>query len=167
MTEYQVDPTGAFRDAISEAISKVSDLRIPYTLLVKSWFQGNKAIFALKGPGKYKDLKLSTKKAKIREHGSAYPILKNSGALEQSLTEPTDSDSIAVISGKYTLILGTKKSYAPFLQYGTKFMPARPVVLWGAEQTAPAELNKRVETWIEIVNNYVLQVSAKVGKVQK
>jgi phage gpG-like protein len=161
--KFQVDSDKAFQKAIQDALREVSDLTIPYTLIAKSWFQGNKAIFSLKGPGKYVDLKENYKKQKQKAVGFIYPILKRSGALEQSITNPTDSNSINLIINKNTLILGTKIPYGAPHQFGAPRinLPARPFILIGAEQTAPDQLNRRRDAWIAIIEDYVTQVSRK------
>lgn len=164
--KIEVDPGDEFNRAVKKTIKEVEDLTIPFTLISKSWFQSNKAIFKLKGKGKYEDLSARYKKAKQAMVGFTYPILKLHGALEKSITEPTAKGAISLILNKQTLVLGTAISYAQFHQKGTAFMPARPAVLVGAEQTAPPELNKRQEIWIETLANYVLERAKQVGKTK-
>jgi len=160
-----VDPKGELRKTFQEIGNKVSDLTIPMGLITQSWFKTNRAIFSLKSAGKYVDLTEKYKKFKIRHLGSAYPILKLSGQLEASITEPTDGYAVHYMINKLSLALGTRvvsKDGAPygyFLHHGTKKMPARPVVLFGAEQVAPSGLNKRVEAWRKILLDYVVKVS--------
>lgn len=159
--QFQVDPDKEFAASVKKARARVGDLTIPFTLISKSWFQSNKSIFSLAGPGKYVDLKPSTKATKLRVLGTVYPILRFSGALESSLTDPGDSKSIAKIENKKVLFLGSSISYLPYLQFGTKFMAARPVILLGPEQVAPSGINKRREAWIAILRSYVEQVTGE------
>lgn len=163
MVNYQVDPDKKFQAAITAALKEVSDLTIPYTLITKSWFKGNRAIFALKGPGKYVDLTPGYKKQKKKAVGFVYPILRRSGALERSITEPGDPASISLIINKTTLILGTKVPYGKYHQFGTKRLPKRPFILVGAEQVSPPDLNRRREAWLQIISDYVMQASRKFG----
>lgn len=160
-TSYTVIDDGLQR-ALNKASKQVSDLTIPFTLIAKSWFKSNKAIYALKGPGKFADLTELYKKTKQRKLGFTYPILRGATrSLEKSITEPTDGQSVNMIVNKKTLILGTKVEYGPFLHFGTVKMKARPFVLIGAEQTGPPEFNKRLEAWIKILEDFVVQTTRK------
>lgn len=151
---------------MESAVAQVSNLTVPLTLIAKQWFQSNKAIFTLQGPGKYDDLdfynpKGKYKKQKLSKWGFVYPILKASGMLEKSLTDPSDPESFNMIINNNQLIVGTTVKYAQYLQEGTSFMPPRPVVLYGAEQVAPDSLNQRRDIWIRILQDYVGQILAK------
>jgi phage gpG-like protein len=164
ITSYSVDADRTFQQAIKDALEKVDDLTIPFTLMTKSWFQGNKAIFSLKGPGKYQDLSPQYKKQKQKAVGFIYPILRRTGVLEESLTVPGDPNAISYIINKNTLVLGTKVRYGANHQFGMG-VPKRPFLFIGAEQTAPDEINRRRDAWIATLQDYVLQVS-KFGKSQ-
>jgi phage gpG-like protein len=59
------------------------------------------------------------------------PLLFQTGRLRASLTDETSADHIEEIipdRGTFTLIFGTRTPYAPFHQYGTRFIPARPLL---------------------------------------
>lgn len=159
---FQVDPDGKFQEAIADALKSVDDLRPAFMTIIPSWFQSNKYIFDLSGPGKYKDLKPGYKRVKERKLGSAYPILKFSGLLERSLVTKGDSNSIVEME-KTSLTMGTAVPYGVFHQRGTKKMPQRPFIMIGAEQTGPPEFNKRRELWINSIKSYVLQM-IKLGR---
>lgn len=180
MAKYKVDPQDQLNQAINKAIKGVNDLTVPLKLMTREWFKGNRSQFdeGRKGPGKYKNADLSPlyKKQKKRAIGSAYPILrgflrvskgkyKKSGKLAASMTIPGNSGSVNKIVNKKILVLGTKvksKKGAPypfFLHFGTKKMPARPVVLLGVEQVATRDQNKRVQNWTQMLGDYVVQVS--------
>lgn len=167
-----VDPGKKFQKAIDDALEKTGDLTIPFTEIAKEWFQGNKAIFSLKGHGKWDDLSDKYKKRKKSELNFVYPMFRaKSGKLEESLVNPKGDGSVNQIINKTTLILGTSvksrsgKPYPIYLQAGTKHMPARPFVLIGAEQTGPPEFNKRVPAFIAQIENYLEQIALKeVGK---
>lgn len=160
--------------AIGTALQKVDDLRIPFTAISKSWFKSNRALFALKGPGKFADLAPDSgvsdfpyKRLKQEINGFVYPILRGqTQRLERSITDPESPDAVNFIIDKKTLVMGTSVPYAYELQAGStgkKKMPARPFVMIGAEQTGPPEFNKRKEAFISILNDYVLQVSEPIG----
>jgi phage gpG-like protein len=144
-----------FQAKIAGLLTLVDDLTIPFKLIIQSWYRSNLAIFNLGGPGKYVDLKKATKAAKIRLYGSAYPILQATGRLKDSITDPSSPDGIAMIINRKSLTLGTKVPYGGFLQYGTKFMPARPFILLGPEQVSPPGINNRREVWLSLLQNYV------------
>lgn len=167
---YEVDPDGKFAAAIKEAAGKVTDLTIPFVQITKSWYQGNKAIFDLQGPGKYTDYKVNArgvsayKKTKAKKLGSAYPMLRGfTRNLERSLTEAANGGAINRIVNKNVLMLGTKVGYAPYLQLGTKFMVPRPFMFIGGEQQAPGKLQTRRDLWVEAIRDYVKQVTGGVG----
>lgn len=164
VTKYVVDPDRRFQEAIQEALTRVRDLSLPLTLIAKDWFQANKAIFTLKGPGKYVDLSERYKERKQKQVGFVYPILKRSGLLEKSVTEPGNSNSINLILNKNTLVLGTKVKYAPYHQLGTKFLPIRPILFTGGEQAAPSEVYRRSQIWVMQLAKYALDSSQGVGK---
>jgi phage gpG-like protein len=152
--------------AIDEALKQVKDLRVPLTLISRDWFKSNRAIFSLKGPGQYVDLKETYKKRKQKVVGFVYPILKLHGDLEKSVTNPTDPNSINLIINNNSLIMGTKVKYAPYHQFGTKVLPIRPIVFVDGEQATSEGGLKRSELWSKIIQDYVLQVSKKVGTLK-
>jgi phage gpG-like protein len=177
---YAFDPNSEFQKKIESVFEATGDLTIPLTLIAKSWYQSNKSIFALKGPGRYADLSkkpffawwepkgspLRTyylggyKSYKIAKYGFAYPILKATGRLMKSITDPRSPDAINYIVNKNTLVLGTSVPYAIYHQSQeprTK-MPYRPFLFVGVEQIAPHDLQQaRLNTWIQILDNYLEQ----------
>lgn len=137
---------------LKRAQENAVDLKIPFKLIQESWFKTNRAIFSLSGPGKYMDLKESTKRYKTKKLGSPYPILRMSGRLEKTLIQYGDTAN--KIYSDY-MLLGSSIPYAKFLQSGTKFMPARPPVFAGGEAAAPDDIKKRVNIWTKIVSDYI------------
>jgi phage gpG-like protein len=162
---FQVDPDKEFQKAIAKVVKEVDDLTIPFQEMTRSWFKSNRAIFALKSPGKYTDLTANYKKQKVKAVGFIYPILKRSGRLADSITKPDSSDAITEIINKKTLVLGSKVPYGSAHQFGTKVLPQRPWILLGAEQTAPEEINRRRDAWVALLADYLAQKSAQLGKV--
>ena len=101
-----------------------SNLSPVFETIISDFYKSNKAIIFNLHPGKYLDLKDSTKKQKKdskRSIAKPYPILTFSGRLRDSLTRRTDQDAI-VINRPKELILGTSVKYAGYLQLGTKKM---------------------------------------------
>ncbi len=164
MLSFQVDPDQKFAKAVDQAAKEVGDLTVPLTLIAKQWFQSNKAIFSLSGPGKYKDLSPTYKKAKAKKYGTVYPIFgTKDGPLESSITDPSSPNSVNNIVNRTALFVGTRVPYAIYHQSDaprTK-IPFRPMVLIGSEQTAPPALNQRREIWIEMIYKYVADISRK------
>jgi phage gpG-like protein len=161
MVKAVVDPQKELSKALRKAAREVSDLREPLTLIAQSWFKSNRAIFTLKSKGKYVDLSPLYKKWKIRHLGTPYPILKLTGALEASITDPTDSFAVSQILNRTELFVGTKIPYAGVHHRGSRKrnIPIRPVVLFGNEQVAPGALAKRVDTWKKIIFDYCKRAS--------
>lgn len=177
----EVDPKESLRQSLRKAAERVSDLTIPLKLISQEWFSSNKFIFQLKGPGKYADLSSRPffafweptwsglrrlypggyKEYKGARYGNVYPILKATGRLEQSITNPTHENAISIILNRKDLTLGTNVEYAHWLADGTKKMPARPPVLFGNEQVAPQALNRRIAIWEQRILDYVEQVTEK------
>lgn len=155
-----------FQKAVDQTLKNVSDLTIPFNLITQSWFKSNRSIFTLGGPGKYADLSPGYKRVKQAEWGFTYPILKAKGDLMDSVTKPGDTNSIAQILNKKTLVLGSKDPKAEFHQLGTNRMPARPFVLLGLEQVAPPEVNRRREAWIKVLSDFAVQASSPLGKAE-
>jgi phage gpG-like protein len=162
---YQVDPDGSFRRAITLASQAVGDLTVPFNLIAKNWYQSNKAIFSLSGPGKYKDLSEKYKATKKRKWGFVYPILKASGTLESSITDPSDGNAINLVINGNILELGTRVGYGVYHQSlaPRTVMPFRPFLFIGAEDQAPASLNTRRDAWVAILSSYVDQVLKQKG----
>ena len=157
----ELDPTGKFDRAIKAALDKVSDLRPVWAAIIPQWFKSNRAPFTLKGPGKYADLSKKYKIQKKPRWGFVYPILKASGRLEKSLTVLGGESIIA--QDKTSLLLGTATPYAVWLHFGTRKMPARPVIMIGAEQTG--ETNARLDGFTKILRDYALSASSPIGEV--
>lgn len=163
----EVDPKNSLQKTLQSIAASATDLTLPLNLIAQQWFKSNRAIFTLKGPGQYADLTPAYKKFKVRHLGSAYPILRLSGALEASLTDPTDGSAVNYIINKVSLALGTRVAsaegapYGYFLHHGTSKMKARPVVLFGNEQIAPGALKGRVEQWRKIILDHVVREGKK------
>lgn len=163
VVEYKVDPDSSFQKSLNQAYDLTGDLTIPLGLITKRWYQSNKSIFALKGKGKYEDLKPRTKKFKLRHIGQVYPILLLSGTLAASITEPQDGAAFNEIVNKKILLLGVRTDqikYARAHQFGNpgNNLPARPFLLTGAEQVANAEQKKSLSIYNSIVQKYIMEV---------
>jgi phage gpG-like protein len=145
----------------------VADLRVPLSLIANDFRRSEQAIFKLKGPGQYPDLKDSTKAEKTRLGYGVYPILKRTGRLGNSLTNKAHEDAIHEIVNKDTLIVGTKVPYANPHQDGAPKinLPMRKVLFIGPEapRFATSDQMGRLGRWNNILNKHVLKVMEKEG----
>ena len=184
--KIDVDPGKALSSFLKKAAEQVQDLRLPLNLIAQQWFKSNLAIFDLSGPGKYPPFKNSisaksrgmalsgmrkgthydiTKSPyqiqKLKEVGFDYPLLKKYGALESSITNPTDPNAVNYLINKVSMALGTTVPYAIYHQSKDPrtVMPYRPMILFGNEQVAPGALSGRVAQWKSLIENYVKRVS--------
>lgn len=156
-----VDPGKKLREFIREAGRKVSDLTPVLILIGQYWRKSNASIFTLKSKGKYADLSEPYKGWKRSLLGSEYPIMLLHGRLMASITGEPSSESIQHVINKKSLQLGTSVPYANILQEGSKKnnLPARPVVMYGHEQVAPAALKTRIKIWEKMMLDFVAQRS--------
>ena len=158
-TSYIVENDKAFLRAIDKLSKETSDFRIPFGFISKEFFQGNKKVFSLKGPGQYPDLAPKTKVQKMREVGFVYPILKKTGRLESSLTGGNSPEAVNVI-GKKLLLLGTTVPYAIYHQSDAprKKIPLRkPVFISGPplEQGVADRVSGRKQAWLNIIDKHI------------
>lgn len=118
---------------ITSMLQNYGDLRYEFEEVVRSLLKYNQRQFNLKGNGKYAPLSESYKKWK-KKHFPGQPIMVLTGRLRNSITNAGDSiagnnDRVVEIN-KTSMNFGTKVPYSGFLQYGTKKMPARPILFW-------------------------------------
>jgi len=180
MTSYIVENDEAFAAALERLKKSTSDFRIPFGLIAKDFYKGNRKIFKLKTRGKYPVLGGKNPKSdsgfgtqskqeraetqKERQVGFIYPLLLREGGLAASLLKPGDSEAIRKISAT-GLELGTSTPYAKYHQDGTKFMKARKVVFIDGgplETSKGASTSGRRESWLNIINQYILDNIDKV-----
>ena len=162
-TEYIIENQQEFNQTIEDALRKVSDLRPAFSLIATDFYRSEKAIFKLKSPGAYKDLKPKYKIRKAAKYGNAYPILRASGRLESSITKQGANENITLIGARF-LVLGTSVPYGIFHQVGTNKMAARPFVFVGPESSKFALRDRsgqggRLTRWTNIIEEYVKEVT--------
>jgi phage gpG-like protein len=166
--EILIENDARFLAAIARAKGAADDLTQPLTQIGKMLSKSAKAIFELQGPGQYPDLAESTKKAKLKRWGQIYPILRASGRLEKSLTEPGSRDSVLDVANKDTLYWGTRVPYGIYhqsLEPRRGKLPWRPFLIWGPDSRfSPGVESYRIGRALSILNNYVLrQLGANIG----
>lgn len=163
---YVVDNDRKFRDGISRALSASSDLRIPFTLIQADFYRSEQAIFKLQSEGLYPPISEKYGKAKEKKVGFKYPLLVRSGRLAASLLSANSPDSISAIE-KLSLTFGTRVPYGVYHQSDAprKKIPLRKFLFIGPEAPSFATSDQmgRLERWLNILNDYVLQVGKRSG----
>ena len=158
-TSYVVENDVAFSNAIDRALREVDDLSVPFAQIAKDFQKSRKAIFALKGPGQYPDLNAKYKKRKEKIMGTAYPILKLTGRLESSLTNPGHPENITRINPK-SLELGSTVPYGIYHQSDEprKKIPLRKFLFIGPESVkfANSDISGFPERALNTLNTHVL-----------
>ena len=143
--QWQIDAK-KFEKILKRLLKRSDDWRPLFFTLGKNFRKSRESIFALGGPGGYKDLSPRYKKLKEDLFGNAYPILKISGELERSVTQENDPDNISIVDRR-SFVFGSKD---PILKFHNsdktprKKMPLRKVIFWGPEapKTMPHESQK-------------------------
>ena len=158
---YEIDKN-VFDLKLAQLLKKADDLRVPFRTIAKNFRQSRKGIFRNRtGPGLYPDFKSDIYKArKEKLYGSAYPILKASGRLEESLTEEIN-ENISEIKKK-SLRMGTSVPYAEFHDEGTAKMAQRKVVFFGPEaprfsRQAPGEIRGFANNSYKVLKDYLVR----------
>jgi phage gpG-like protein len=100
---------GSYRDPIEESLLSILES-------TEEKFEGE-------WDGKAKWEELSPKR--IKQRGSAHPILRDNGLMFASITPDRGTNSIFEVSDTIGTV-GTRDKKAAYHQFGTKFMPARP-----------------------------------------
>lgn len=140
----QIEGAEEIREKINNLIALGKDLRPQFESIASDFYKSQRQIVFSATPGKYDDLKDSTKKQKEKKVGFVYPILVQSGRLRDSLTIRDGQDNITIIKKDY-LEMGTSTPYAKYLQFGApkRNMPARPPIL--------ISVGGRKERWLRIL----------------
>lgn len=172
VTSYIVENDEAFQAAIDRLAKASNDFRIPFGLISKDYYRSNKKIFSLSGPGLYPDLgpdgpaKSDYKTAKQRAVGFIYPIMTRTGRLAASMLNPSDPETIRVIT-KQNLLLGSSVPYLKYHQSDAprSKIPLRKVVFIDGgplESSRGASTSARREAWINIIDKYIDENIEKV-----
>lgn len=184
MVEFKVE-SEEMNKAFKEAMVKVGDLRPALIQIGREFYKANKAIFKLKSAGKYPDFsgpKIANTwknqgrpEARIRNgnytayqwykekttgFARGYPLLKFTGRLEQSITNPASGETIQTITKK-SIVIGTSVPYAGYHQTGTKNLPMRQFLFIDPSTTAWADsqiFSRRNKAWLEAIDSYVRRV---------
>ena len=121
----------------------------------------------MSGPGQYPDLRPKTKAEKTRLGFSVYPILKRTGRLAESLTNPAHTDAINEIVNKTVLFIGSRVEYLVFHQSDASrtIIPLRKVLFIGPEapRFATGEQIGRLQRWVSILEEYEISLAEAEG----
>ena len=120
-----------FEAKVKRALAVVGDLTPAFVSVASDWYRSNEQAFIVDdGPGQYEDLSETYKGQKIRRLGYAYPILKYSGRLQNSVVVANSGDSVREITPK-SMILGTNVDYGIYHQSSgpREKMPYRPFLI--------------------------------------
>lgn len=165
-TSYKIGNDAKFKAGIARAQAVTEDLRIPLTLISKDFYKSEQAIFMLKSAGQYPDFKNKENGfsdyqiQKLKKWDFDYPLLKASGKLEASLTNPDAPGAVNQIINKRTLIIGTQQDYGIFHQSDRprKKIPLRKFLFIGPESSfANSDQQGRVGRWLNIMNDFVVK----------
>lgn len=189
MFKYSIN-SKEFDASVKEALKTVSDLRPAFIQIAREFYKANKAIFTLKSAGRYPDFKGPKVAATWKDPGlpekrtrngtmtayqnykqkktglpRGYPLLKFSGALEKSITQRNDANTVLEITKK-SVVMGTRVAYAGFHQEGTKNIPMRKFLFLDPTTVgAPAAvISRRNEAWNKAINDYVVRVMKNIEK---
>lgn len=168
-TSYSVDADNAFQRALEQAKANVEDLRPAFSEIARDFYKSQKAIWQLKGPGRYPDLNEKYKIAKKKDVGFVYPILKRTGKLEKAASQNNAPGNITVI-GRQSLLMGVYDSVIPYAKYHQSDeerskIPLRKFLFIGPEGKTPDndQLKGRVQRWTSILEVWVLKLTKEAG----
>lgn len=167
-----------FRRGLQRLASAVDDFRIPFGLIGRDWYRSNKIIFNLKSEGLYAPLGGFNSGAKVgdktkrqvaeekkkRDVGFVFPLLVGkSKAIKKSMLSPNASGAEFFV-GRQTLVMGTSVSYAIYHQSDkprTKLPQRKLVFISGGpgEKSKDSRIAGRLERWLNIMNDYIFQVT--------
>lgn len=179
---YKVENDKKLQDALDKAFVEVRDLRVPFRQITRDFYQSRKAIFKLQSNGQYPDFKgkkigetwsknarpsdIARRKRpqgatpyewyKFNAVGFTYPLLKFSGRLEDSATNPNSPDAEQIIEPDSLTII-TKVPYANFHQQdnpdmGDRKIPTRKFFFIGGESSTT---DRQLERYLKIISDYV------------
>lgn len=180
---FDVEMDKSFAKGLARAQDAVSDLRPALKSIAADFYRSQKSIFQLKSSGGYPDFKgpkisetwkspgrpemrtrdgskTAAQYSKIKHFGFDYPLLKATGDLEESVTNPSGRGAIYKLD-KQGLTIGTSISYAGFHQSDAtrSKIPLRKFLFIGPESNTASntQLQGRLPRWLNILNTYVLR----------
>ena len=162
MITYEVDPGGAWQDAVDRAAKAASDLRVPFALIADDFYRTQRSIWQDSGPGRYPDLSPAYKKQKQKKVGFIYPILRANGYLEVAASVQGGAGNITQIEPQ-RLTMGVDSDAIPYADYHQSDaprskIPLRKFVFYGPEagRFADSEQVGRLDRWMKILDEFIM-----------
>lgn len=177
---YVPENDKAFLKTLSDASKSARSLKVPFKEIARDFYQSQKAIFKLKSKGQYPAYKgpkikdtwknpgrpdmrtrdgglTAYENYKMKAIGRLYPMLVLNGDLSKSILSGNDTNSIYKVTNN-SLEIGTKISYGPVHQLGSKTVPMRKFLFIGPEapKNVPA-VRGRLDRWTKIIEAYLVQ----------
>ena len=192
-TSYNVENDKLFQKNIDNALRELSDLRTPFKMIANDFYKSQEAIFKLKSQGKYPDFggfnpgkparfqgewlkrKDAYRLRKKHEVGFDYPLLKRSGALMKSVTNPSAEGSFLNIQ-KTFIQIGSTIDYGKYHQSDLprEKIPQRKFLFIGPEaiRWAPDTGGKynpvgRTSRWINTLAGYFNKKMELLGRTER
>lgn len=182
-----------FDKAVKDALKNITDLTPAFIQISREFYKTQRAIFSLKSAGKYVDFvgkkiaqtwqepgrpdkrtRNGTYTAyqwhKEKENGlkKGYPLLKYTGTLEKSLTNPNDPNTINVITKK-SIVMGTSVEYGVYHNSDEprkSNLPMRPFLfldpsttIWAGNQ----QFSRRNEAWVKAIEVYTRRAMGELN----
>lgn len=169
--DWQIENQREFTENLNELLRHTNDLRPILRPIANDFYQGQKIIFGLKGPGLYQDLAPAQGKAgnptttsnykrrKLLLRGQAYPILELSGELKDSIISNRDSQSIFELT-ETSLVIGTAVRHGVYHQSDRprRKIPQRKFVFIDGgpnDASRSSSVAGRRERWINSIRAYI------------
>lgn len=177
---YSIENDEKFQSALERAAKAAGDLTTPLNQIGADFRKSRKAIFALRSAGQYPDLSTKPfrawwekdeslrrfypggyKEYKQAKFGFAYPILKQTGRLEKSLTQKSHPENISNVNIDEAEF-GTSVPYGVYHQSDSprSKIPLRKFLFIGPEAPRFAKgdaLKGFPERSLNTLNSYVLR----------
>jgi len=162
-----------FQRIFKETAEKVKYVKPALMSVRDDWYGENKTLFKLKGPGKFTDLKDSTKRKKIGDERAGrisgltnppYPILlAKNGRIKAGLTDKQSEFTVNELTDT-SLTLGVKgQDYFLYQQKGTRKMAKHPFI-FNSKEHGDQWTNQR-DRWVKIFTEYQSRRLAAMGNV--
>jgi len=160
-----------FKKIFDEVLRRVKYVKPALMSIRDDWYGENRALFRLKGPGQFTDLKDSTKRGKVRaaQHGliagltnPPYPILlARGGRIKAGLTEKGSPYTINELTDT-SLTLGVQgEDYFLYQQKGTKNMARHPFIFNSREHGG--QWTRQRDRWVNIFSKYLARRLTAMG----
>jgi hypothetical protein len=163
-----------FQRIFKETADRVKYMKPALMSIRDDWYRENRTLFKLRGPGKFTDLKDSTKRQKIRAAADGkitgltrppYPILlARNGRIQSGLTDKASQYTVNEVTDT-SLTVGIKgEDYFLYQQKGTTRMARHPFIFKSRADGDDQWTNQR-DRWVKILLGYQARRLAAMGGV--